>query len=65
MPVILTSDGLSSQAIIETFSKLLNAEFKKAAIVITADPKYREKNRKAVSTKKEFEIIGYQSNNIF
>ena len=59
MPVILTSNGLSSPAIILTYKKLFNAGFKKAAIVVTADPDYREKNWKAVSTKDEFDKIGF------
>lgn len=59
MPIILTSNGLSSKAIIETYTKLFNTGFKNVAIVVTADPDYREKNWVAVNTKCEFEKIGF------
>jgi dipeptidase E len=59
MTVILTSNGLCSPAIIEMYMKLFNTGFKKVAIVVTADPVYREKNWKAVSTKDEFDKIGF------
>jgi dipeptidase E len=61
MSIILTSDGLSSQAIIKLYTKLVNTGFKKVAIIVTADPKYREKNWVAVRTKNEFDKIGLYS----
>jgi dipeptidase E len=61
MPIILTSNGLCSEAIIDEFTKLLNSGFKKAAVVVTADPEYREKNWKAVSTRNELDNIGFNT----
>jgi dipeptidase E len=61
MPIILTSSGLSSQPVIETYTQLFETGFKKAAIIVTADPEYREKNWHAVSTKDELDHIGFQT----
>lgn len=61
MPIILTSNGLSSRSIINEYIKLFNNGFTRAAIIVTADPEYREKNRKAVITKSEFEKIGFNT----
>ncbi|WBW96793.1 Type 1 glutamine amidotransferase-like domain-containing protein [Oceanirhabdus sp. W0125-5] len=59
MPILLTSNGITSQAIIDKYTELFNTGFKKVAIIVTADPEYREKNRKAVCTRKELENIGF------
>ena len=61
MPVILTSNGLTSRAVTDAFTQLYTFGYAKAAIIVTADPEYREKNWRAVSTKEEFEKIGFQS----
>lgn len=61
MKLILTSDGLSSQPIIDKFADLFRAGFKKAAIVVTADPEYREKDWYAVKTKEVLDSIGFTS----
>lgn len=62
MPMILTSNGLTSIAIHEAFATLLDEGYTKAAIVVTADPEYRERNLKAVRTKEEFDRIGFRTN---
>ncbi|MDD4663653.1 MAG: Type 1 glutamine amidotransferase-like domain-containing protein [Caldisericia bacterium] len=61
MSIILTSNGLSSKAIIAKYTDLLSIGFKKAAIIVTADPEYREKNWTAVHIKTEFDNIGFVS----
>ena len=61
MAVILTSNGLSCQSIIEKYIEIYNKGFKRVAIVVTADPEYREKDLKAVSTKNTFEDIGFST----
>lgn len=61
MAIILTSNGLCSKAIIEKYTELFNTGFRKVAIVVTADPEYREKDLKVISTKNEFENIGFDT----
>lgn len=59
MAVILTSNGLSSKSIIEKYTEIFDKGFKRVAIIVTADPEYREKDLKAISTKSTFEDIGF------
>jgi len=61
MSIILTSNGLSSESVKVDFEKIFQAGYKKAAIIVTADPEYREKNWTAVHTKTEFDRIGFVS----
>lgn len=61
MAIILTSDGLSSELLIDKFKELFEAGFRNAAIVVTADPEYREKDWHAVKTKNVFDSIGIVS----
>jgi dipeptidase E len=61
MSVILTSNGLTSKSIIDAYTKLFESGYKKAVIIVTADPEYREKDWNAVGTKHEFDKIGFQS----
>jgi len=61
MSIFLTSNGITSQSIIEKYTELLNSGFRKVAIIVTADPEYREKNRKAVSTKNELKNMGFDT----
>ncbi len=60
MPIIMTSNGLTSPAIIEEFFRLRDG-FQTAAVVVTADPEYREKNWKAASARDELEHIGFRT----
>jgi dipeptidase E len=59
MSLILTSNGLSSQAIFNKYQDLFDKGLRKVAIVVTADPEYREKDLYAINTKGTFENIGY------
>lgn len=61
MPIILTSNGILSERINESYTKLFSTGSRKAAIVVTADPEYRERNWKAVSTKSQLETIGFDT----
>ena len=62
MSIILTSNGISSKDIVAKYEDLfVRFGFKKAAIIVTADPEYREKNWTAVHTKTEFDRIGFVS----
>jgi len=61
MAVILTSNGLTSQIIIDTFAKYFHNGYRKSAIVVTADPEYREKNWNAVKIKNIFDDIGFST----
>lgn len=57
MPIVLTSNGLTGNQIREYFKKL---KYKTVAIIVTADPIYRDQNWKAMSTKEEFNQLGYE-----
>ena len=59
MSIILTSNGLSSENIVDVFKQLSVSGLNKAAIVVTADPVYRQNNWIAVSIKEKFEEIGF------
>ncbi|MGH4118001.1 Type 1 glutamine amidotransferase-like domain-containing protein [Clostridium sp.] len=61
MTIILTSNEISSQSIIEKYTEIFNKGFKWVAIVVTADPKYREKDLEVVSTRIAFEDIGFSA----
>jgi dipeptidase E len=61
MPIILTSNGLSSAKVVKFFKNLADSGLKNAAIVVTADPVYRENNWIAVSIKEKFNEIGFSS----
>lgn len=61
MNLILTSDGLSSQRIIDEFADLYKKGLREVAIVVTADPEYREKDWYAVKTKEVLDSIGFTS----
>lgn len=59
MSIILTSNGFSSQSIIQQYIDLYNRGFIKASIVVTADPEYREKDWHAIKAKEILEGIGF------
>ena len=59
MAIILTSDGLSSESIIQQYIYLYDQGLNKASIVVTADPDYREKDWHAVRTKEILQSIGF------
>lgn len=59
MTVALTSNGLSSQLIIDKYTEMFNKGFKRVAVIVTADPEYRENDLKAISTKSTLEDIGF------
>lgn len=61
MPIILTSNGLSSEKVVEVFKHLSDSGLKKAAIVVTADPVYRKDDWNVVSTKKKLDEIGFST----
>lgn len=59
MSIILTSNGLSNEKVVDIFKQLSDSGLKKAAIVVTADPVYREKDWNAVNIKEKFDEIGF------
>jgi dipeptidase E len=59
--IILTSNGLTSEPVINVYLDLFKSGYKKSAIIVTADPVYREKNRKAEATKRIFDEIGFET----
>jgi len=61
MSLILTSNGLTSQPIIDYFATYCKISMKNAAIVVTADPDYRTANRRAVHTQKKLLECGYNT----
>jgi dipeptidase E len=61
MTIALTSNGLSSRSIIEKYTEIFNKGFKRVAVIVTADPEYRENDLNAISTKDIFEDIGFSA----
>jgi dipeptidase E len=59
MCIILTSNGLTSSSIIDEYKQLFLNGYKSVAIVVTADPIYREKDVKAISSMNIFKSIGF------
>lgn len=60
MTMILTSNGLSSSEIINEYKQLYEEGYKKVAIVVTADPVYREKDIHAIRVKEILEGINFE-----
>jgi dipeptidase E len=61
MPVILTSNGLTSNSVMSLFASQRRDDFQNAAVIVTADPEYRERNWKAIATKADLESMGYRA----
>lgn len=58
---ILTSNGLTSDGIIEEFYHLHNTGLSTVAIIVTADHIYKEKSWLALDAKESFEKIGFKT----
>ena len=58
--IILTSNGISSPKIKDCFSTLYKNGLRKVAVIVTADPHYREQNYNAVKIKEIFLEMNFQ-----
>lgn len=56
--ILLCSDGLTSQELLREAKKYVG-DGKKAALVVTADPEYKEKNYHVERCTKELEFLGF------